>query len=187
MTERAEKVYQALMDLGLSEDEINSQIDEKLTEYQGFMTKEGAIYLIGKEKGIDVYSSDSNIQKEIEALIDYNDFVGAFRQLEWHRVDGCRNWLGGFPDFQDDICLPDLAQAAFHTDAFDRIVAVAQARRIDDVQRQPRYDQFTPQNIARRSWHLGDDCHLFFGKPVHQARLANVRRAGQHDLYAFTQ
>lgn len=75
MTERAEQVYQALMDLGLSEDEINSQINEKLTEYQGFMTKEGALYLIGKENGIDVYSSDPNIQKEIEELIDYNDFA----------------------------------------------------------------------------------------------------------------
>lgn len=75
MTERAEQVYQALMDLGLSEDEINSQINEKLTEYQGFMTKEGALYLIGKEKGIDLYSSDPNIQKEIEELIDYNDFT----------------------------------------------------------------------------------------------------------------
>ncbi|MCK4380957.1 MAG: hypothetical protein KAW51_07425 [Candidatus Lokiarchaeota archaeon] len=75
MIERAEQVYQALMDLGLSENEINSQINEKLTEYQGFMTKEGALYLIGKEKGIDVYSSDPNIQKEIEELIDYNDFA----------------------------------------------------------------------------------------------------------------
>ena len=75
MTERAEQVYRALMDLGLSEDEINSQINERLTEYQGFMTKEGALYLIGKENGVDVYSSDPNIQKEIEELIDYNDFV----------------------------------------------------------------------------------------------------------------
>lgn len=75
MTERAEQVYQALMNLGLSENEINSQINEKLTEYQGFMTKEGALYLIGKENGIDVYSSDPNIKKEIEELIDYNDFA----------------------------------------------------------------------------------------------------------------
>ena len=75
MIERVEKVYQALMDLGLSENDITSQINEKLTEYQGFMTKEGALYLIGKENGIDIYSSDPNIQKEIEELIDYNDFA----------------------------------------------------------------------------------------------------------------
>jgi len=74
MIERAEQVYQALLDLGLSEDEINSQVSKKLMEYQGFMTKEGALYLIGKENGINVYSSDPNIQKEIEELIDYNDF-----------------------------------------------------------------------------------------------------------------
>ena len=75
MIERVEQVYQALMDLGLSENEITSQINEKLMEYQGFMTKEGALYLIGKENGIDIYSSDPNIQKEIEELIDYNDFA----------------------------------------------------------------------------------------------------------------
>ncbi len=75
MTERAEQVYQALMDLGLTEKEINSQINEKLMEYQGFMTKEGALYLIGKENGINIYSSDPYIQNEIEKLIDYNDFA----------------------------------------------------------------------------------------------------------------
>ena len=75
MTERAEQVYRALMDLGLSEEEINSQINVKLMEYQGFMTKEGALYLIGKENGINIYSSDPNIQNEIEELIDYNDFA----------------------------------------------------------------------------------------------------------------
>ncbi|MFX1365897.1 MAG: hypothetical protein ACFFCE_17435 [Promethearchaeota archaeon] len=75
MTERAEKVYQALMELGLSEEDLNSKINEKIMEYKGYMTKEGAIYLIGKENGIDLYSSDQNIQNEINELIDYNDFA----------------------------------------------------------------------------------------------------------------
>ncbi|NVM34427.1 MAG: hypothetical protein HWN81_02450 [Candidatus Lokiarchaeota archaeon] len=87
MIERAEQVYQALMDLGLSEDEINSQINKKLMEYQGFMTKEGALYLIGKENGIDVYSSDPNIQKEIEELIDYNDFAILIEDI----IEGMQN------------------------------------------------------------------------------------------------
>jgi len=75
MVERAEQIYQALLNIGLSEEEIKNQINEKLTEFQGFMTKEGALYLIGKENGIDLYSSDPQIQEEIEELIDYNDFT----------------------------------------------------------------------------------------------------------------
>lgn len=75
MVERAEKIYEKLLDLGLSEEDINSQVSEKLTEYHGFMTKEGALYLIGKDNGIDLYSSDPQIQDEIEELIDYNDFM----------------------------------------------------------------------------------------------------------------
>lgn len=75
MTERAEQIYEALMELGFSEEEINSKINVKLQEYQGFMTKEGALYLVGKENGINIYSSDPNIQNEIEELIDYNDFA----------------------------------------------------------------------------------------------------------------
>jgi len=75
MVERAEKIYEKLLDLGLSEEDISSQVNEKLTEFQGFMTKEGAIYLIGKDNGIDLYSSDPQIQEEIEELIDYNDFM----------------------------------------------------------------------------------------------------------------
>jgi len=75
MVERAEKIYEKLLNLGLSEDDISRQVNEKLTEFQGFMTKEGALYLIGKDNGIDLYSSDPQIQNEIEELIDYNDFM----------------------------------------------------------------------------------------------------------------
>lgn len=75
MVERAEKIFEKLLDLGLSEDDISRQVNEKLSEFQGFMTKEGALYLIGKDNGIDLYSSDPQIQNEIEELIDYNDFM----------------------------------------------------------------------------------------------------------------
>jgi len=75
MVERAEKIYEKLLNLGLSEEDISKQVNEKLTEFQGFMTKEGALYLIGKDNGIDLYSSDPQIQEEIEELIDYNDFM----------------------------------------------------------------------------------------------------------------
>jgi len=75
MVERAEKIYEKLLGLGLSEEDISKQVNEKLAEFQGFMTKEGALYLIGKDNDIDLYSSDPQIQNEIEELIDYNDFM----------------------------------------------------------------------------------------------------------------
>ena len=77
MAERADQIYQALLDTGFSEEEIDKQINEKLMEYHGFMTKQAVLFLIAKENGINIYSSEYNneIQKEIEELIDYNDFA----------------------------------------------------------------------------------------------------------------
>jgi ssDNA-binding replication factor A large subunit len=77
MVERAEEIYQALLEAGISEQEINQAIVEKDTEFQGFMTKPAILYLIAKEHGIDV---ESNENKEIlnhiaEEIIDYNDFA----------------------------------------------------------------------------------------------------------------
>ncbi len=77
MVERADQIYQVLLESGFSEEEINQQINEKLTEYQGFMTKQAALFLIAKENGINIYSSEYNneIQKQLEELIDYNDYA----------------------------------------------------------------------------------------------------------------
>ncbi|MFW9819180.1 MAG: hypothetical protein ACFFE5_06180 [Candidatus Thorarchaeota archaeon] len=77
MVERAEEIYQALLDAGISEQEINENITEKEAEFQGFMTKPAILYLIAKEHGINV---DSTENKEIlnhitEEIIDYNDFA----------------------------------------------------------------------------------------------------------------
>lgn len=75
MVERAEEIYQALLNSGISEKELTKHVNEKETEFQGFMTKRAILYLIAKEHGIDV---DSREDKEIlnhiaEEVIDYND------------------------------------------------------------------------------------------------------------------
>jgi replication factor A1 len=77
MVERAEEIYQALVDAGISEEEINEQITEKDTEFQGFMTRPAILYLIAKEHGIDVDSTENKeVLKHIaENIIDYNDFL----------------------------------------------------------------------------------------------------------------
>jgi len=77
MVESTEDIFKALMETGLSEQEIKQQIKQKLTEYQGFMNKQAVLFLIAKENGVSIYSSEysDSIQKEIEELIDYNDFA----------------------------------------------------------------------------------------------------------------
>jgi ssDNA-binding replication factor A large subunit len=77
MAERAEEIYQALLEAGISEDEIDVQLKEKETEFQGFMTKPAILYLIAKEHGVDVESTENKeILKHIaEDIIDYNDFL----------------------------------------------------------------------------------------------------------------
>lgn len=77
MVERTEEIYQALLDAGISEKEIQEHLSEKEAEFQGFMTKPAILYLIAKEYGVDV---DSTENKEIlnhitEEIIDYNDFT----------------------------------------------------------------------------------------------------------------
>lgn len=77
MVERVEEIYQALLNAGISEDEINQQIKEKESDFQGFMTKQAILYLIAKDYGINVDSTeDIEILKHItEEIIDYNDFT----------------------------------------------------------------------------------------------------------------
>ena len=77
MIERAEEIFQALLDAGISEDELKEQIKEKETEFQGFMTKQAILYLIAKENGINVDSSENiEILEHITGeIIDYNDFT----------------------------------------------------------------------------------------------------------------
>lgn len=77
MVERAEEIYQALMDAGISEDEITQEIKEKNSEFQGFMTKQAILYLIAKDHGINVDSKDDKemLNYITNDLIDYNDFA----------------------------------------------------------------------------------------------------------------
>ncbi|MFX0040175.1 MAG: hypothetical protein ACFFCY_05110 [Promethearchaeota archaeon] len=77
MVERVEEIYQALLNAGISEKDIEEEISEKEIEFQGFMTKPAILYLIAKEHGVKV---ESNENKQIlnyiaEDIIDYKDFT----------------------------------------------------------------------------------------------------------------
>jgi len=73
MSSNIEDLYQALLNAGIDELEIERQVKEKYNEYQGFISKEAILFLIVKEHGLDITSSSSDELSHYE--IDYNDFA----------------------------------------------------------------------------------------------------------------
>lgn len=73
----AQEIYQHLLDRGVSEEELKSEIHKKEKKYGGFITKEGALFLIAKEHGIQVRSNkiDKEVYESYEEEIDYNEFT----------------------------------------------------------------------------------------------------------------
>ena len=70
---------------------------------------------------------------------------------------------------------------------FDRVLGLAQAGGVDDVQGHALdLDRFA-HRIARRAGDLGDDGGLESGQLIEQARLADVRLTDQHDRQPFAQ
>lgn len=73
MSFNIEDIYQALLKAGITEEEIKRQINERYNELQGFMSKQAILFLIAKEHGLDIASS--NTDELIHQEIDYNDFA----------------------------------------------------------------------------------------------------------------
>jgi hypothetical protein len=70
-------LYQKLLESGFSEEELERQVQSKAQEFGGFMSKQGILFIIAKENGINLQSPDVNEQfyKEFEEEIDYDDFT----------------------------------------------------------------------------------------------------------------
>jgi replication factor A1 len=72
-----QEIYDHLLKSGFSEEELKEEIEEKEREFHGFITKQGALFLIAKENGIEVLSPDidQEVYEEIGQEIDYNEFL----------------------------------------------------------------------------------------------------------------
>ena len=72
-----DELYDTLMNAGLSEDEIEKQILQKAEDFQGFITKKGILFLIAKEMGLSIQSSEiePELYEEFEEDIDYDEFT----------------------------------------------------------------------------------------------------------------
>ncbi len=72
-----QEVYNYLLKIGFSEEELKEEIEKKEREFHGFITKQGALFLIAKENGIQILSPDidQEVYEEIGQEIDYNEFL----------------------------------------------------------------------------------------------------------------
>ncbi len=77
MSDSVEELYQKLLASGFTEVELEKQVKNKAKEFGGFMSEQGILFVIAKENGIYLQSSDINEQlyEEFEEEIDYDDFT----------------------------------------------------------------------------------------------------------------
>ena len=118
MSSFSEDLYQTLIKEGMSEKEIETAINQKKREFGGFMTFQGMLFLIAKERGIIVRNPelDLEVYNAAEEEIDYDDFlipisdikegmvnivilgkvVRTFHLREFTRNDGSAGMVGSF-------------------------------------------------------------------------------------------
>lgn len=77
MSSSAEEIYQKLLDSGFSEQQLEKEINKKAEEYGGFMTKQGILFIIAREYGINIKSPeiDPSFYEVVENGIDYDEFT----------------------------------------------------------------------------------------------------------------
>ena len=117
MSASSDDVYNALISSGLSEEEIKDKVSKKVRELQGYMTTQGALFLVAKDFGIeDTPEMGPDVHAEMEQEIDYDDFtieisevvkglsnivllgriVEVFRLHPFTRKDGTPGLVGSF-------------------------------------------------------------------------------------------
>ena len=77
MSSSMEEIYQKLLELGFSEKELEKEINKKAKEYGGFMSKQGILFIIAKEYGMNIYSPEieTELYQEVEEDINYDEFT----------------------------------------------------------------------------------------------------------------
>lgn len=77
MSASVEEIYQKLLESGFSEQQLEKEINKKAEEYSGFMTKQGILFIIAREYGINIKSPeiDSSFYEVVENGIDYDEFT----------------------------------------------------------------------------------------------------------------
>ena len=77
MSDSVDELYQQLLDLGMSEQELEKKVKNKVEEYGGFMSKQGVLFIIARENGLELRSPEIEdyLYDELEEEVDYNEFT----------------------------------------------------------------------------------------------------------------
>jgi len=72
-----DELYQKLLDLGMSEEELEKKVKNKVEEYGGFMSEQGVLFVIARENGLNLRSPDIDdyLYDELEEEVDYDEFT----------------------------------------------------------------------------------------------------------------
>lgn len=71
------EIYDALINEGYAEEEIKERVQNKVREFSGFLTNEGAIFLVAKDLGMETHSPlvDQSQYQLLDYEIDYDEFT----------------------------------------------------------------------------------------------------------------
>jgi len=77
VSDSVDELYQQLIDLGMSEEELEKKVKNKVEEYGGFMSKQGVLFIIARENGLELRSPeiDEYLYDELEEEVDYDEFT----------------------------------------------------------------------------------------------------------------
>ena len=77
-------IFNALMKEGFNESDIEEKIKEKVSEFSGFITNEGAAFLVAKELGLNVSSPfiEGDPNAFLEQEIDYDEFTISISEIK---------------------------------------------------------------------------------------------------------
>ncbi|MFX1273621.1 MAG: hypothetical protein ACFFBP_23090 [Promethearchaeota archaeon] len=111
-------LYQALINAGMTESEIEHQINKKAQILGGFMSNEAILFVIAKEMGVNIRGTNNNLEDIdfMEEDFDYDDFtidislvedgmssiviIGRIERIypirEFTRKDGTKGIVGSF-------------------------------------------------------------------------------------------
>ncbi|MFX1574322.1 MAG: hypothetical protein ACFFB0_16400 [Promethearchaeota archaeon] len=83
MVEDIEEIFQSLIKAGVTEEELEHEINSRFQEYQGFMSRQAILFLIAKEHGLfdDDLENTSFSYEGLEEEIDYNEFLRPIAQI----------------------------------------------------------------------------------------------------------
>ncbi|NHJ26006.1 MAG: hypothetical protein EAX89_15625 [Candidatus Lokiarchaeota archaeon] len=85
MSSSMEDLYQKLLASGISEQQLEQELERKIKEFGGFMTRQGILFIIAKEHGINPYNDD--FYKELDEMIDYDEFSIPIAEVKEHMTN----------------------------------------------------------------------------------------------------